>query len=158
MPMSSDYVKMEFPSLPENVAFARTAVAVYASRLDFTLDEIDEIKVATSEAVSNSLVHGYRGTVGPVRLSLSVEHGALVITVEDEGQGIADVEWARQPTHTTAPDERMGLGLVFIGEYMSAVELSSKPNRGTRIRMVKRPVQHGAPPAGGASRGASTRH
>lgn len=155
---SDQCVKIEFQSMTENVAFARAVVAVFASRLEFTLDEIDEIKVAVSEAVSNAVVHGYRGTSGVVRLFLDVQEGALVVTVEDEGCGIKDVEWASQPAHTTEPDERMGLGLVFMNEYMNDVEVESMPGRGTRVRMVKSPLQAGRPPQVGPSRPAPVRH
>ncbi len=156
--ISDQCVKIEFLSLPENVAFARAAVAVFASRLDFTVDEIDEIKVATSEAVSNSVVHGYRGTSGEVRLILDVQDGALVITVEDDGCGIKDVAWATQAAHTTEPEERMGLGLVFIHEYMNDVVVRSKPGRGTSVRMLKAPVQAGRPPESGPSRPTPVQH
>lgn len=153
-----NYVKLEFPSIPENVAFARTAAALFASQLDFTLDELDEIKVATSEAVSNAVIHGYDDAAGTVRLTLQHQAGELVIVVEDDGKGIDDVEWATQPANTSRPEERMGLGLVFIREYMNEVELRSAPARGTSVRMVKRPLQAGAPPAADAPRGTPVRH
>jgi len=150
MSTAANYAKLEFPSLSENVAFARSAAAVFASRLDFTLDEIDEIKVAASEAVSNAVVHAYRGGApGPVRMTLEVRDGALVITVEDDGCGIEDVEWAKEAAHTTDPEERMGLGLVFISEYMNEVDLTSTVGRGTRLRMVKRPARAGGAALGG---------
>lgn len=153
-----NYVKLEFSNLPENVAFARSAAAVFASRLDFTLDEIDEVKVAASEAVSNAVVHAYRNGAGPIRMTLEAIGGALVITVEDDGCGIDDVEWAKQPAHTTEPDERMGLGLVFIHEYMNEVDIVSRPGRGTRVRMVKRPARAGGAELRGPARGGSARH
>lgn len=158
MSSPDNYVKMEFPSLPENVAFARTAVALFASQLDFTLDELDEIKVATSEAVSNAVIHGYEGTTGTVRLTLHHRTGELVVLVEDEGKGIDDIEWAKQPANTSRPEERMGLGLVFIREYMNEVEMRSAPDRGTSVRMVKRPLQAGSPPTADSPRGTPVRH
>ena len=151
-------VRLEFYSRSENVAFARAAAAVFASRLDFTLDEIEEIKVATSEAVSNAVVHGYPHRPGLIRLILDVEGGALVVTVEDDGVGIDDVQWAQEPAHTTVPEERMGLGLVFIHEYMNDVQIRSKPGHGTQLRMVKRPLHATNPPSGGPRSGASIRH
>jgi len=143
MPQATNYVKIEFPSLAENVKFARTAVAVFAADHfeSFTIDEIDEIKVATSEAVSNAIVHGYGHGGGVVRLIVTVEDGALVVVVEDDGKGIEDVEWAKQPTNTTAPGEHMGLGLVFINEYMTDVTITSRPGKGTRVRMKKAPAR-----------------
>jgi len=141
MTHASDYVIMEFPSLPENVGFARSAAAVFASRLDFTLDELDDIRMAVSEAVTNAVVHAYENGPGIVRITAEVAGGQLVITVEDRGKGIPDVEWAKQPANTTAPDEHLGLGFHFIGVCMDGYDVESRVGGGTRIRMVKRPAQ-----------------
>lgn len=137
MTAGKNYVHLDFPSKPENIGFARAAAAFFATQLPFTLDEIEEIKVATSEAVSNAVVHGYGDAEGPIRMSLAIEGSSLIITVEDRGRGIEDVEWAKQPANTTRPDEHMGLGLVFMREYMSDVAVESKVGEGTRVRMVK---------------------
>lgn len=144
---AEDYVIFEFPSLPENIAFARTAAAVYASRLDFTLDEIDDIKTCVSEAVTNVVVHAYQGKPGLVRVRLCVDDGKLVIVVEDQGRGIPDVEWAKQPFNTTMPDEHTGLGLYFISEFMEELEIDTRVGAGTRIRMATRPSQAEQPRA-----------
>jgi len=141
MSFAKDYVTMDFPSLPENVGFARSATAMFASRLDFTLDELDDIRMAVSEAVTNAVVHAYRGDTGIIRLTAEVVDGELVITVEDRGKGIPDVEWAKQPANTTAPDEHLGLGLHFIGVCMDHYDIETRVGEGTRIRMVKRPSQ-----------------
>lgn len=141
MPTASNYVRLEFPSRAENVKFARTAVAIFASgHFDWTIDELDELKVATSEAVSNAIVHGYGHESGIVAVTAAVEGDTLVVTVEDRGRGIDDVAWARRATHTTAPEEHMGLGLVFIDEYMNDVKIESRPGRGTTVRMCKVPT------------------
>lgn len=132
-------VRMEFPSRPENVAFARTAVAMFASQLDFTLDDIDEIKVATSEAVSNAVIHGYRDQEGIVTVIASISADGLEVIVSDHGRGIPDVEQAMEPAFTTEPDKRMGLGFVFIKEYMDSVEVKSTVGVGTEIIMRKSP-------------------
>lgn len=138
---AEDYVIFEFPSLPQNIAFARTVTAVFASRLDFTLDEIDDIKTCVSEAVTNVVVHAYQGRSGVVRMTLSVEDGRLVIVVEDQGKGISDIEWAKQPFNTTMPEEHTGLGLYFISEFMEELEIDTRVGAGTRIRMATRPSQ-----------------
>lgn len=158
MSKSVHRVTIEFRSQTENVAFARTTVAMFASRLNFTLDEIDEIKIATSEAVSNAVVHGYKGGSGPIRLILDIIDGDLVISVEDEGVGMADIDWAIQPTHTTEPEDRMGLGLAFMHEYMHDIQIQSKPNEGTAIRMVKRPLHAAGHSVGDPTQGTSISH
>lgn len=127
---------MEFSSRSENIAFARTAAAIFAAQLDFTVDQIDEIKVAISEAVSNAIIHGYKSRSGMVRLDLRLFDDAVEAVVSDDGAGIADIAWAMQPGRTTDAD-RMGLGLVFIKEYMDDMKLESQPGEGTRVTMRK---------------------
>lgn len=129
---------LELPSRPENVAFARQCVAMFAAQLDFTVDEIDEIKVAVSEVTSNAVIHAYGGEPGPIRIETHLIDGRLEVTVIDYGTGIEDVAWASQATHTTQPEERMGLGLVFVREYMDELEIDSQVGRGTKVRMAKR--------------------
>lgn len=136
--MLENFFVLELPGKPENVAFARQSVAIFAAQLDFTIDEIDEIKVAVSEVVSNAVIHGYHGDPGVVRIDARLEGGQLQVTVIDQGSGIADVDWATQATNTTQPDERMGLGLVFAREYMDELQIDSRVGEGTTVRMVKR--------------------
>ncbi|MDD4517249.1 MAG: anti-sigma F factor [Limnochordia bacterium] len=134
----TNHVRMEFPSLAENVAFARTAVAVFAAQLDFTLEELDEVKVAVSEAVSNCVIHAYAETVGTVVIEMAILNAdTLQITVRDQGRGIKDVDQALEPTYTTLPEERMGLGLAFINMYMDEVVLDSTVGVGTTVHMKK---------------------
>lgn len=133
-------VHLEFPSLPENVGFARAAVALFASRLDFTLDELEEIKVAVSEAVSNVVVHAYPEGPGPVRVEATVTpQGELVVRVADQGRGIEDVARACEASFTTRPGEHLGLGLTFINEYADRLEVNSAPGQGTVVTFTKRP-------------------
>lgn len=132
-------VTLTLMSKPENVAFARAALAMFASQLDFTVDEIDEIKVAVSEAVSNAVIHGYNDGPGEIFVEAILRQQSIEIVVRDTGKGIADIEWASEATNTSRPEERMGLGLVFMREYMDEIEIDSKPNLGTTIRMTKSP-------------------
>ncbi|HPT83073.1 MAG TPA: anti-sigma F factor, partial [Limnochordia bacterium] len=118
-------------------AFARTAVALFASQLDWTLDELEDIKVAVSEAVSNSIIHGYQLQEGVVRVEASYEGRRLTIVVEDFGQGIPDVEQAQETGYTTIPEERMGLGFTFMHEYMDQVLVSSEVQKGTKVILIK---------------------
>ncbi len=130
-------LKMEFLSVPENVAFARVAVAAFASQLDFTINDLEEIKVAVSEAVANAIVHGYENSpTGIVRVTVTLMETGAEIRVEDNGKGIADVKKALEPAFSTDP-ERMGLGFVFIQSFMDRLHVDSSPAGGTRVTMIK---------------------
>ncbi|MHB1126830.1 MAG: anti-sigma F factor [Bacillota bacterium] len=130
-------ILLEFLSVPENVGLARVAVASFASHLDPTLNDLEEIKVATSEAVTNSIIHGYRNEPrGRVRINAFLYDAALELVIEDDGVGIDNVELALQPAYSTDP-ERMGLGFVFMKSFTDELEVDSEAGKGTRIRMVK---------------------
>ncbi|NLL43409.1 MAG: anti-sigma F factor [Firmicutes bacterium] len=135
---TTNWIKLEIPSDTRNVAFARTAVALFASQLDWTLDELEDIKVAVSEAVSNSVIHGYALQEGLVKIEASYEGPKLSIIIEDFGQGIADIEQAQEVGFTSIPEERMGLGFTFMHEYMDQVLVASEVDKGTKVTMIKR--------------------
>ncbi len=139
-------MRLEFPSKPDNIGLARVAVGAFAAQLPFTMDEIEEIKLAVSEAVSNAVVHAYKGSVGPVTVEAWIYPERLEVAVTDQGRGIDDVQWALQPAHTTEPEERLGIGLVIIQEYMDHVRIESAPAQGTRLRMSKAPERVRARP------------
>lgn len=131
-------LEMAFDSRPENVGLARVAVAAFASQIDFTVSDLDDIKGAVSEAVSNAIIHGYRQRPEEtVRVEAVLTDTGLEVTVEDEGEGIQDVAQARVPGFTTVP-ERLGLGFAFMESFMDTVEVVSAPGRGTRVRLTKR--------------------
>ncbi|MHB1420405.1 MAG: anti-sigma F factor [Bacillota bacterium] len=130
-------ITLELLSVPENVGLARVAIAAFASQLDPTLNDLEEIKVATSEAVSNSIIHGYRNEPrGKVRINAFLYDGTLELVIEDDGVGIDNVELAMQPAYSSDP-ERMGLGFVFMKSFTDELEVDSESGRGTRVRMVK---------------------
>lgn len=133
-------VKLEFWSRSANEGFARTAAACFAAQLDPTLDEVNDIKTAVSEAVTNCIVHAYPDAIGPVTLSIAVYPERLVkITVTDKGIGIPDVEKAMEPLFTTGnPEERSGLGFAVMQSFMDKVKVSSQPGKGTRVVLTKR--------------------
>lgn len=129
--------KLEFKSLPANVAFARVTVAAFASQLDFTLNDIEEIKVAVSEAVANAIIHGYDNqTDGIVTIVMTISNGTLELVVGDRGKGIANVKKALEPSSSTDP-ERMGLGFVFMQSFMDSLHVESAPGKGTTVTMSK---------------------
>ncbi|MCL6638746.1 MAG: anti-sigma F factor [Firmicutes bacterium] len=131
-------MKLEILSIPANVAFARVAVAAFASQLEYTLADLDEIKVAVSEAVGNAMIHGYGNKKNKmVRIFASLTEDTLEVVVEDDGKGIEDVHQALQPAYSTDP-ERLGLGFVFMQSFMDTLKVESAPGRGTRVRMTKK--------------------
>ena len=131
-------LKLEFLSKPENIGLARLTVASFAAQLDFTLSEIEELKVVVSEAVSNAVLHGYAHKEGMVRIEATLYPDKLELVVADQGQGIEDIDQAREPAYTTTPD-RMGQGFALIESFMDEVEIQSQPGQGTWIRMTKSP-------------------
>jgi stage II sporulation protein AB (anti-sigma F factor) len=130
-------MKMTFNSLGENVGIARITAAAFAAQLDFTLSEIEEIKVAVSEAVSNAVIHGYRQQSGDIELIMNLYEGKVEYTVIDHGRGIPDIDLARQPSYSSDP-ERMGLGLVFMESFMDELSIESEVDHGTVITMTKK--------------------
>lgn len=130
---------IEFLSRSANEGFARTAAACFAAQLDPTLEEVNDIKTAVSEAVTNAIVHAYPDRLGKVRLRLRLypEH-ALEILVQDWGVGIADVEEARTPLFTTGNGERSGMGFTIMESFMDELKVRSKPGRGTTVTMRRR--------------------
>ena len=133
-------MKLTIMSIPENVPLARVTVAAFAAQLEFTLEDLEEIKVAVSEAVSNSIIHGYRNDQNQsVSVTCTIYPETLEISIEDNGVGIENVSEAMQPAFTTETD-RMGLGFTFMQSFMDKLSVESEPNRGTKVTMVKRPL------------------
>lgn len=131
-------VKLEFPSIGDNVALARITIAALASQHELTLNDLEEIKVATSEAVSNAIIHGYQGRPdGIVQLIGILSDDDLIIEIIDEGIGIDDINQALQPAFSSDP-ERMGLGFIFMQSFMDEVIVKSELNEGTRVVLKKR--------------------
>jgi stage II sporulation protein AB (anti-sigma F factor) len=137
-------IKMEFKSVGENVALSRILVAALASQLDLNLSELDELKVAVSEAVSNAVIHGYESRPDrTVTLSAVLYPNEIHVTVADGGVGIEDIQKAMTPAYSSDP-ERMGLGFVFMQSFADEVEVTSKPGEGTCVRLIKRIGKDGA--------------
>lgn len=130
-------ISLQMQSKGENVSLSRIVVAALASQLEITLNDLEEIKVATSEAVSNAIIHGYQNNPDfMVKLIGTLYEDELIIEVIDEGVGIADINQALQPAYSTDP-ERMGLGFVFMQSFMDKVEVESEINQGTKVVLRK---------------------
>ena len=135
----SNQMSLEFSALSENESFARVTVAAFVAQLDPTMDELTEIKTVVSEAVTNSIIHGYdNDPEGIVFINVTIENGLIEMSIKDIGHGIADVEEARQPLFTTKPDlERSGMGFTIMENFMDEVEIHSQPGKGTEVRLRK---------------------
>ena len=124
-------MKVEFEALPENEGFARVAVAAFLTPLNPTLEEIEDVKTAVSEAVTNAVIHGYKEQGGTIEISCVLEKDLLKMEITDQGCGIENVEQAMEPMFTTRPDlERSGMGFSFMVE--------STVGKGTRVIMEKK--------------------
>ena len=133
------YFHLEFDSSSPNEAFARAAVCAFAARLDPTLEELDDIRTAVSEAVTNAIIHGYAQEEGAVCLNARLSGNLLTVSVEDHGVGMADIRQAMMPLYTSRPDlERSGLGFTLMESFMDAVDVVSTPGSGTTVTMTKK--------------------
>ncbi|WHH60447.1 anti-sigma F factor [Petroclostridium sp. X23] len=132
-------MKLEFLSKSSNESFARVAVAAFASQMDPTIEELADIKTAVSEAVTNSIIHGYENEIGYVNIHCRIIQDIIEIVIEDNGKGIEDVVLARQPLYTTHPEmERSGMGFTVMETFMDSIEVESEMGKGTKVRMTKR--------------------
>ena len=139
-----EHFKMELESLSKNEEFARVVVAVFMSRLDPTIEEVEDVKTAVSEAVTNCIVHAYKDTIGTVYLRCRILSGdTLDIQVKDRGCGIADVEAARKPMFTTGGEERSGMGFTIMESFMTELRVSSAPGKGTTVHMKRKIIRRG---------------
>lgn len=132
-------MKLEVASKSQNEAFARAVVAAFASQLDPTIEEIADVKTAVSEAVTNSIIHGYENTQGIITIRARLKDRILEVEIIDQGKGIEDIEAARQPLFTTKPElERSGMGFTVMETFMDTVDVFSEPGKGTRVVMTKK--------------------
>lgn len=131
-------MKIEFLSKSNNEAFARISVAAFVAQLDPTLEEIADIKTAVSEAVTNSIIHGYEERLGIVKLVCKIRENEMFIEISDSGKGIENVEIAKQPLYTTKANlERSGMGFTIMESFMDDVQVESVLGLGTKVTMRK---------------------
>lgn len=132
-------MELKFSALSQNESFARVTVAAFIAQLDPTLDELTEIKTVVSEAVTNAIIHGYENNPdGEVFISVTLEDGAVYMTIKDHGIGIDNLDEARQPLFTTKPElERSGMGFTIMENFMDEIVVESNINTGTTIHLTK---------------------
>ena len=132
-------MKLEFKSKSCNEAFARITVAAFASQLDPTIEEISDIKTAVSEAVTNSIIHGYENQDGMIHIFCKINKDTIEIEIIDYGKGIENLEIAKQPLYTTKPElDRSGMGFTIMENFMDNFEVESIVGMGTKVKMQKK--------------------
>ncbi len=128
-----------FLSRSANEGFARTTAACFAAQLDPTLEEINDIKTAVSEGVTNCIVHAYPDSLGLVAMRLRLfGDNTLEIQIKDKGVGIPDVDQARRPMYTTGGEERSGMGFTIMESFMDQVKVRSTPGKGTVVTLRRK--------------------
>ncbi|AWB45062.1 anti-sigma F factor [Paenibacillus sp. CAA11] len=135
-----NFMCLKFAAKSENESFARVTVAAFISQLDPTMDELTDLKTVVSEAVTNSIIHGYDSDPqGEIIISAEIEGDVISLTIEDHGNGIEDLELAKQPLYTSKPElERSGMGFTIMENFMDEFEVVSELGKGTAVRMKKR--------------------
>lgn len=139
--MKSKYdnkMQLEIVSKSNNEAFARITVAAFAAQLDPTIEEISDIKTSVSEAVTNSIIHGYENKEGIIKIVAYIVKNIVRIEISDQGKGIEDVDIARKPLYTSKPElERSGMGFTIMESFMDNVKIESVVGMGTKVTMEK---------------------
>ena len=132
-------MKLEIKSKSCNEAFARVTVAAFASQLDPTFEELADIKTAVSEAVTNSIIHGYENKDGIIHINCKMYEKVIEIEIIDYGKGIENVEMAKQPLYTSKPElERSGMGFTIMESFMDEMKVESIVGMGTKVFMKKK--------------------
>ncbi|WP_066894939.1 anti-sigma F factor [Clostridium nigeriense] len=138
--MVDNKISIELMSKSQNEAFARVAVAAFVSQLDPTVEELTDVKTAVSEAVTNSIIHGYENKKeGIIKIEASISGDEITISIEDYGKGIKNIEQAMEPLYTSKPElERSGMGFTVMETFMDNLEVISEYGKGTKVVMKKK--------------------
>ena len=131
-------MKLEIKSKSCNEAFARIAVAAFVSQLDPTIEELADIKTAVSEAVTNSIIHGYGDKEAIIHIKCKLTNRIAEIEIIDYGKGIENIEMAKQPLYTSNPNmDRSGMGFTIMENFMDEMKVESIVGMGTKVYMKK---------------------
>ncbi|NCB93291.1 MAG: anti-sigma F factor [Clostridia bacterium] len=131
-------MSITFDSRSSNEGFARVAVAAFCTQLNPTMEEVADIKTAISEAITNSIIHGYNSQIKKIQIDCCIEGKDLWVSVIDTGCGIPDVKKAMEPLYTTRPElDRSGMGFAFMEAFMDELCVESEVGKGTTVRMKK---------------------
>lgn len=130
--------KLTIDSKSVNESFARVVVSAFAAALDPTIEELADLKTAVSEAVTNSIVHGYKEQFGKIYITGRIQDNTVKIIIRDKGCGIEDVPKAMTPLYTTGEGERAGLGFTVMESFCDKITVRSKPGKGTTVTLIKK--------------------
>lgn len=133
-----NYFKIQLPAIGENEGFARNIISSFVLSLSPTIEEINDLKTAISEAVTNCVVHAYDHNEGIIEISAQIDENTLSVTITDFGKGIADVETAMTPMYTSGGDERSGMGFTIMETFMDTMQVTSTLGSGTTVTMTKK--------------------
>ena len=133
-----DEIKIVMPSKSANESFARVAVSAFVSRFDPTVEELNDIKTAVSEAVTNCIVHAYSDTIGKIYITVAADDLNIKIKIRDYGCGIENVKQAMEPLFTTGGEERAGLGFAVMQSFCDKLRVRSTPGKGTTVTLMKK--------------------
>lgn len=137
--MVANEFRMTIDSRSVNEGFSRAVVAAFTAQLDPTVEEINDIKTAVSEAVTNCIVHGYKNSLGKIYITVKIyDDNKVVISIRDKGCGISDIKKAREPLFTTLGGDRAGLGFSVMESFMDKIVVRSKVNSGTCVTLYKK--------------------
>lgn len=133
-------MELSFESRSSNEGFARSAVSAFIAQLDPTISELNDIRTAVSEAVTNCVVHAYKNTIGKINVQVKIAgNSEVIIKIRDRGCGIEDIKKAMEPLFTTAPsDDRAGLGFAVMQSFTDSMNVRSSVGKGTTVTLKKR--------------------
>ena len=129
---------LEFDAKSENESLARIAVASFLTEIDPTIEEINDIKTAVSEAVTNCIIHAYENRQGIIKINAQLKGNEIIIQISDNGKGIENVDVAKEPLYTTKPNlERSGMGFTIMESFMDTMKVESIVGLGTKVTLTK---------------------
>jgi len=139
---ADNYMEICFSAKSENEGLARMLVASFLADFNPSMEEMGDVKIAVSEAVTNAVIHGYEGNAEngeEIHMICARKEDDLYLVIEDAGKGMEDIRQAMEPLYTTRPDlERSGMGFSFMEAFMDRLEVESEPGKGTKVLMQKR--------------------
>lgn len=139
MNLEKKEIRLEFDAISENEALARVVIAAFLTQLDPTLEELQDVKTAVSEAVTNAIIHAYQEKGGKIVMSAALTDDELEVRIEDFGIGIENIQKAMEPLYTTSPEtERAGMGFAFMEAFMDKLKVESVVGVGTKVCMRKK--------------------